>query len=196
MQPYRQQPTRLLCPQNSLGKNTGVGCHFLPQKYVSAFYKYKTLYRCQLMLFLLWVKLFERRLTGYSQLLSGFQSGCHQFPPPVLTARSIRASIGQGQRQPRSPSKVSPSSCFSLPTAALSMNAAAAPLFRRVQLFSTPWTASHQAPLSMGFPRQDYWSGLHFLLQEFFPTQRSNPCLLCLLQWQADSLPLRHLGSP
>ena len=96
MQPYRQQPTRLLCPQNSLGKNTGVGCHFLPQKYVSAFYKYKALYRCQLMLFLLWVKLFERRLTGYSQLLSGFQSGCHQFPPPVLTARSIRASIGQG----------------------------------------------------------------------------------------------------
>ena len=27
--PYGQQPTRLLCPQDSLGKNTGVGCHFL-----------------------------------------------------------------------------------------------------------------------------------------------------------------------
>ena len=27
--PHRQQPTRLLCPQDSLGKNTGVGCHFL-----------------------------------------------------------------------------------------------------------------------------------------------------------------------
>ena len=24
----------------------------------------------------------------------------------------------------------------------------------------TPWTAAHQAPLSMGFPRQEYWSGL------------------------------------
>ena len=29
MQPYGQQPTRLLCPWDSLGKNTGVGCHFL-----------------------------------------------------------------------------------------------------------------------------------------------------------------------
>ena len=32
MRPYGQQPTRLLCPQDSLGKNTGVGCHFLPQE--------------------------------------------------------------------------------------------------------------------------------------------------------------------
>ena len=29
VRPYGQQPTRLLCPQDSLGKNTGVGCHFL-----------------------------------------------------------------------------------------------------------------------------------------------------------------------
>ena len=31
---------------------------------------------------------------------------------------------------------------------------------RHVQLFATPWTVAHQAPLSMGFPRQEYWSGL------------------------------------
>ena len=31
VQPYGQQPTRLLCPHDSLGKNTGVGCHFLLQ---------------------------------------------------------------------------------------------------------------------------------------------------------------------
>ena len=30
----------------------------------------------------------------------------------------------------------------------------------RVQLFATPWTAAHQVPLSMGFSRQEYWSGL------------------------------------
>ena len=30
----------------------------------------------------------------------------------------------------------------------------------RVPLFTTPWTAAHQAPLSMGFSRQEYWSGL------------------------------------
>ena len=31
-----------------------------------------------------------------------------------------------------------------------------------VRLFATPWTIVHQAPLSMGFPRQEYWSGLPF----------------------------------
>ena len=30
----------------------------------------------------------------------------------------------------------------------------------RVRLFATPWTVAHQAPLSMGFPRQEYWSGV------------------------------------
>ena len=32
--------------------------------------------------------------------------------------------------------------------------------FSRAQLCATPWTAAHQAPLSMGFSRQEYWSGL------------------------------------
>ena len=35
-------------------------------------------------------------------------------------------------------------------------------LFSHVQLFMTPWTVIHQSPLSMGFPRQEYWSGLPF----------------------------------
>ena len=30
----------------------------------------------------------------------------------------------------------------------------------RVRLFSTPWTVAHQAPPSMGFSRQEYWSGV------------------------------------
>ena len=32
----------------------------------------------------------------------------------------------------------------------------------RVRLFAIPWTIAHQTPLSMGFPRQEYWSGLQF----------------------------------
>ena len=32
----------------------------------------------------------------------------------------------------------------------------------RVQLFATPWTVAYQAPLSMGFSRQEYWGGLPF----------------------------------
>ena len=35
--------------------------------------------------------------------------------------------------------------------------------FIRVQLFAIPWTVARQPPLSMGFPRQEYWSGLPFL---------------------------------
>ena len=34
--------------------------------------------------------------------------------------------------------------------------------FMRVQFFVTPWTVACQAPLSMGFSRQEYWSGLPF----------------------------------
>ena len=47
-----------------------------------------------------------------------------------------------------------------------------------VQLFATLWTVAHQTPLSMGFPRQEYWSALPFPLQGIFPTPGLNPCLL------------------
>ena len=50
-----------------------------------------------------------------------------------------------------------------------------------------------QAPLSMGFPRQEYWNGCQFFLQGIFLSQGSNPSPL---HWQADSLPLSHLESP
>ena len=35
-------------------------------------------------------------------------------------------------------------------------------LLNHFQLFGTPWPVTRQAPLSMGFPRQEYWSGLPF----------------------------------
>ena len=44
-----------------------------------------------------------------------------------------------------------------------------AQLLSRVRLFVILWTVTHQAPLSMGFSRQEYWSGLHFLLQGNLP---------------------------
>ena len=43
--------------------------------------------------------------------------------------------------------------------------------FSHVQLFATPWAVACQAPLSMGFPRQEYWSGLPFP----FPGDLSDP---------------------
>ena len=47
-----------------------------------------------------------------------------------------------------------------------------------LQLFVTPWTVAHQAPPSMEFSRQEYWSGLPFPSPGIFPTQGSNPGLL------------------
>ena len=55
-----------------------------------------------------------------------------------------------------------------------------AQLLSHVWLFLTLRTVAHQAPLSMGFSRQESWSGLHALLQGIFLTQGSNPCVLCL----------------
>ena len=50
--------------------------------------------------------------------------------------------------------------------------------FSCVWLFVTPWTVAHQAPLSMGFTRQEYGSGLPCPTPRIFPTQRWNLCLL------------------
>ena len=59
--------------------------------------------------------------------------------------------------------------------------------FGHVPLCVTPWTVAHPAPLSMGFSRQEYWSGLPFPSQGIFPSQGSNPSLLGLLHQQAGS---------
>ena len=59
---------------------------------------------------------------------------------------------------------------------------------------ATPRTVALQAPLSMGFFKKNTGMGCHFLLQGIFPTQGSNPRLLCLLHWQAGSLPLAPPG--
>ena len=76
--PHRRPPTRLLCPWDSPGKNTGVGCHFLLQ---------------------------------------------------CMKVKSEKWKV-----------KVKSLS--------------------RVRLLATSWTAAHRAPLSMGFSRQEYWSGV------------------------------------
>ena len=44
----------------------------------------------------------------------------------------------------------------------------------RVQLCAAPWTDMHQAPLSMEFPRQAYWSGLPFPTPGDLPDQKDN----------------------
>ena len=55
-------------------------------------------------------------------------------------------------------------------------------------LFVTPWTVG--SPLSMWFPDKNSGVGCHSYSRVVFPTQGLKLCLLNLLQWQADSLPL------
>ena len=55
----------------------------------------------------------------------------------------------------------------------------------------TPWTVAHQTPLSMGFLRQEYWSGLPFPSPEDLPDPETEPMFSAL---QVDSLPLSHWG--
>ena len=63
----------------------------------------------------------------------------------------------------------------------------------RVRLFGGPWLIAHQAPLSMGFSRQNTGVGCHFLLQGIFTPQGSHPGLLCCRQILYH---LSHQGTP
>ena len=47
-------------------------------------------------------------------------------------------------------------------TVEVSLDASVVQSLSHVRLFATPWTRAHQAPLSMGFSKQEYWSGLPF----------------------------------
>ena len=68
--------------------------------------------------------------------------------------------------------------------------------FSHVWLFVTPWTIACQAPLSMRFSRQEYWTGLPCPPLGDLPDLGIKPCLLCLLHWQTGSSPLSQPGKP
>ena len=65
--------------------------------------------------------------------------------------------------------------------------------FSRVQLFATLWTAASQARLSMGFSRQEYWSGLPFPPPGSLPDPGIKHMSAAL---QVDSLPSEPPGKP
>ena len=63
----------------------------------------------------------------------------------------------------------------------------------RVRLFATPWTVAHQAPPSMGFSKQEYWSGLPFPSPGDLPDPRIKPRSPT---FQADTLTSEPPGKP
>ena len=77
------------------------------------------------------------------------------------------------------------------------MHACMLSCFTCVQLCATLWTAACQAPLSMEFSRQSYWSGLPCPPPGDLPDAEGKPpSLKSNLHWQANSLPLPPPGKP
>ena len=64
-----------------------------------------------------------------------------------------------------------------------------------LSVFATPWTVTHQAPLFMEFPRQEYWNRLPWPSPGDLPDPEIEPTSPLASALQADSLPLSHLGN-
>ena len=75
----------------------------------------------------------------------------------------------------------------------LNTNSTKVKLLSYVRLFATPWTVAYQAPPSMEFSRQEYWSGLPFPSPGDLPNPGIEPRSSAL---QADALPSETPGKP
>ena len=141
-QPHGLQPTRLLHAWDFPGKSTRVGCHCLLQKvryrgvkcYTQILHK-TTHLLCYAML--CYVKLLQLCLT-LCDPVDGSPPGSPV--PGILQARILEWVA------------ISFSSAWKEKSESES--------FSHVRLLATPWTAAYQAPPSMGFSRQEYWSGV------------------------------------
>ena len=136
MWPHRWQPTRLPRPWDSPGKNTGVGCHFL--------------FQCM-------------KVKSESEVAQS----CLTLSDPMDC--SLPGSSVHGICQARVLAWVAIAFSDNIATECLILELCTWKvtllfIFVVVQslscvwLFVTPWTAAHQAPPSMGFSRQEYWS--------------------------------------
>ena len=128
---------RLLCPWDSPGKTTGVGCHFILQG------SFPT--------------------QGLNTCLLHWQAGSLPRSQQGLHGTKIKRMISEVK------------------------------VTQSCQTLATPWTVAHKGPLSMGFSRQDYWSGLPFPSPGDLPDPGIEPMTPAL---QADSLPTELGGKP
>ena len=137
VRPHKRQPTRLCRPLDSPGKNTEVGCHFLLQ--------------C--------MKVKSESEVAQFVYLKVIQS----CPTPSDSMDcSLPGSSVHGIFQARvlEWGAISFSNAWKWKGKVKSLRLSTWKLHSRVQLLATPWTAAYQAPPSMGFSRQEYWSGV------------------------------------
>ena len=140
VRPHRQQPTRLPCPWDSPGKNTGVDFHFLLQ---CVKVKVKSLSRVRLL------------------------------ATPWTAAYQAPTSMGFSKQEYWSGLPL-PSPSY-IPTSYIILYSNYVPSCSVVWLFGTPWTAGPQAPLSMEFSKQEYWNGLPFPSPGDLPNPGTEP---------------------
>ena len=137
VQPCRWQPTRLSRPWDSPGKNTGVGCHFLLQ----------------------WMKAkSESEVAQSCPTLSDPMDGSPPAPLSMGFSRQEYMVSGSGGSMGKTSSSNAGGGGFNPWLLLLLLLSHVS----RVRLCATPKTAAHQAPLSLGFSRQEHWSGLPF----------------------------------
>ena len=118
---HRRQPTRLPCPWDSPGKNTGVGCHFCLQ--------------CM-------------KVKSESEVAQSYPTLCN----PMDCSLPGSSVHGIFQAIVLEWIAISFSNAWKGKVKVKSLS--------RFRLLAIPWTAAHQAPPSMGFSRQEYWTGL------------------------------------
>ena len=166
---HRRQPTRLPRPWDSPGKNSGVGCHFLFQC-TKGKSESEIAQSCPTLSDPMDCSLsgssihgiFQARVLEWSAILQ-FQISDLNFLRP-----SFKVKVGPYPASLRADMRIYRPS---MPVCVLSR-------FSRVQLLATPWTVVHQAHLSVGFPRQEYWSGLPFPPLEDLPDLGIKPASL------------------
>jgi len=160
---HRRQPTRLPRPWDSPGKNTGVGCHFLLQCM-----KVKSLSRAQPSV-TPWTAVFQAPPSmGFSR--QEYWSGLPLPSPITAAAKSLQSCPTLcDPREGSPPGSPVPGilQARTLEWIAVSFSNAwkwkvKVKSLSRVWLLAIPWTAAYQAPLSIGFSRQEYWTGVPF----------------------------------
>ena len=112
--------------------------------------------------------------------VAGQATGVARLRRPGSSAGACPTLQGPEQVPP-----MGPCSCrFDVPSSIYFINVCMLSRFSHVPLFVTPWTAAHQAPLSMDSPGKNTGVDCHAILQGIFLTQGSNLRLLCLLHWR------------
>ena len=203
MWPHRWQPTRLPHPWDSSGKNTGVGCHFLlqcmkmksesevaqscptlsnpmdcslPGSSTHGIFQARVLewgaiaFSNKRMLNIAKHSLVTDSFKKWNNLSKGHFPYMKGQVTKVLDNVNFFSHVSPPWHSPYILGR-SQLICISY--------------FSCIQLFATLWTVARQAPLLMGFSRQEYSSGLPFSPTVIFPTQGLNSSLLCLLHWLA-----------